>query len=437
MLTRSWRALAAVAGVTLVLAGCQENLAGGAACPALCPDTLTVRDTVLIAGEALERDITLTGSPAIGTEAQLLAADFVQNGDRLRTGLVFRFDSLQRALDDTTDAPPRPVTSVDTASLRINIATPSSGAYDSTLVRDTVVTFVVYDVNVAAGDFDTAAVRARFGVTQVGELSVERDSLTGAIEIPLDTAFLASHVREGERVRLGLVVQSENGAQVRIFSSEGGSAASLQYVAHADTSRFSAAISVNTRSSAGPPIRSLADYLLVLEGAAPPAAGVLMAGGLPASRIFIRFDIPPDLIDSSTTIVRANLELHQLGNDLYASDDTVGLVTRIVRATKAVSDPAQAAALSVDPAAVSPSFAVPEVNVSPGDTRVDTIPLAPILLLWKAEGPETMQRSILLQTSSQGLDPRRYYIYSSEAADESVRPKLRITYIPRSGFGLP
>jgi hypothetical protein len=194
---------------------------------------------------------------------------------------------------------------------------------------------------------------------------------------------------------------------------------------------------VNTRSSAGPPIRSLADYLLVLEGAAPPPAGVLMAGGLPASRIFIRFDIPPDLIDSSTTIVRANLELHQLGNDLYASDDTVGLVTRIVRATKAVSDPAQAAALSVDPAAVSPSFAVPEVNVSPGDTRVDTIPLAPILLLWKAEGPETMQRSILLQTSSQGLDPRRYYIYSSEAADESVRPKLRITYIPRSGFGLP
>ncbi len=59
MLPRSWRALAVFAGVTLVLAGCQEDLAGGAACPALCPDTLTVRDTVLFANEMLASDVTL------------------------------------------------------------------------------------------------------------------------------------------------------------------------------------------------------------------------------------------------------------------------------------------------------------------------------------------------------------------------------------------
>lgn len=437
MLTRSWRALAAIAGVTLVLAGCQENLAGGAACPALCPDTLTVRDTVLLASEVLASDITLSGSPAIGTEAQLLAADFVRGGDRLRTGLVFRFDSLQRALVDTTGKPPRPITSVDTASLRINIVTPASGSYDSTLVRDSVVTFVLYDVNAAAADFDTAAVRQRFGVTEVGSLTVKRDSLTGTISIPLDTAFMASHVRDGERVRLGLEVQSDSGAQVRIYSVEGGSPASLHYAAHADTSRLAAALSVNTRSSSGPAIRSLADYMLLLEGAAPPPEGVLAAGGIPASRIFLRFDIPATLIDSNTTIVRANLEMHQQGNDLYSSDDTVALVTRLVRATKAVTDPAQAAVLSVDPIALSASFAVPEVRVSPSETRVDTIPLAHILLFWKSEGPETMQRSIVLQSSAQGLDPRRFYLYSSDAADESLRPRLHISYIPRSGFGLP
>jgi hypothetical protein len=437
VLTRSWRALAAIAGVTLVLAGCQENLAGGAACPALCPDTLTVRDTVLLANEVLANDITLAGSPALGTEAQLLAADFVQGGDRLRTGLVFRFDSLQRVLTDTTGKPPRPITSIDTASFRINIITPAGGKYDSTLVGDTLVTFVVYDVNAAASDFDTASVRARFGVTEVGSRTVKRDSLTGTIAIPLDTAFLGSHVRGGERVRLGLQVQSDNGAQVRIYSAEGGSPASLQYVGHADTARVSAAISVNTRSSSGPPIRSLADYMLVLEGAGPPPAGILAAGGIPSSRIFLHFEIPAALIDSSTTIVRANLEMHQQGNDLYASDDTVALVTRLVRATKAVIDPAQAAVLSVDPASISASFAVPEVMVSPSTTRVDTIPLAPILLFWKSEGPATMQRSIVLQSSAQGLDPRRFYLYSSDAADESLRPKLRITYIPRSGFGLP
>jgi len=437
VLTRSWRALAAVAGVALVLAGCQENLAGGAACPALCPDTLTVRDTVLLASEALESDVTLLGSPAIGTEAQLLAADYEQGGDRLRTGIVFRFDSVQRAIVDTTDDPPRPLTSVDTASLRINIVTPSSGAYDSTLVRDSVVTFVVYDVNADAGDFDTAAVRVRFGVSEVGSLTVKRDSLTGTLSIPLDTAYLGAHIRDGERVRLGLQVRSDNGAQVRIYSVEGGSPASLQYTARADTARLSTALSVNTRSGAGPAIRSLADYTLLLEGAGPPPAGILAAGGIPSSRIFMRFDIPSELIDSTTTIVRANLEVHQQGNDLYSSEDTVALVTRLVRATKAITDPAQASVLSVDPISISTSFAVPAVRVSPSETRVDTIPLAHILLLWKTEGPETMQRSIVLQSSGQGLDPRRFYLYSSAATDEELRPKLRITYIPRSGFGLP
>ncbi|HEU4586044.1 MAG TPA: hypothetical protein VFR95_09855 [Gemmatimonadaceae bacterium] len=434
---RSWRALAAVAGVTLVLAGCQEDLAGGAACPALCPDTLTVRDTVLFANEMLATDVTLPGSPALGTEAQLLAADYVQSGDRLHTGVIFRFDSVQRVLTDTTGNPPKAITSVDTASLRINIATPASGSYDSTLVRDTAVTFVVYDVDAPAGDFDTAAVRARFGVTEVGSLEVLRDSLTGTISIPLDTAYLASHIRDGKRIRLGLEVRSDNGAQVRIFSVEGGSPASLQYIAFAETTRFSAAVSVNTRSSTGPAIRSLADYILLLDGAPPPPDDVLAAGGIPSSRIFLRFDIPPALIDSSTTIVRANLEMSQQGNDLYASDDTVAIVTRLVRATREVSDPAQAAVLSVDPVALSTSFAVPAVRVSPAETRVDTIPLAHIFLFWKAEGPATMQRSIVLQSSSQGLDPRRFYLHSSDAADESLRPRLRITYIPRSGFGLP
>ncbi len=419
------------------LAGCQENLAGGAACPALCPDTLSVLDTVLYANEALATDVSLAGSPALGTETQLLVADFERGGDVLRTGVVFRFDSVQRVLDDTTDAPPVPITSVDTATLRINIVTPSSGAYDSTLVGDSLLTFTVYDVDAAASDFDTAAVRARFGAEEVGSLTMERDSLTGTISIPLDTGYFATHVREGRRIRLGLTVHSDGGAQVRLYSLEGGSPSSLQYIAHADTSRLSAVASVNTRTATAPSIRSLADYLLVLEGAAPPPSGILAAGGLPSSRIFLRFDIPASLIDSNTTIIRANLEMHQQGNSLYASDDTLALVARLVRATNAVSDPAQAAVLSIDPAALSASFAVPEVASSPGDTKVDTIPLAPILLLWKSEGPETMQRAIVLQSSGQGLDPRRFYLYSSDAADESLRPRLRITYIPRSGFGLP
>ncbi|HEY9517142.1 MAG TPA: hypothetical protein VIQ74_15800, partial [Gemmatimonadaceae bacterium] len=158
---RSLRAFVLSAGAALALAGCQENLAGGAACPALCPDTLTIKDTVLFAAQALDTDLTVPGSPPLGTELALLVANYEQGGDRLVTGVVLRFDSLQRAIVDTTGKPPRPLTRIDTAGVYLNIIAPEAG-YDSTLVRDSVVTFLVYDVDADAPDLDTAVVRERF-----------------------------------------------------------------------------------------------------------------------------------------------------------------------------------------------------------------------------------------------------------------------------------
>lgn len=436
MLPRSWRALALSVGAALALAGCQENLAGGAACPALCPDTLTIKDTVLFAAEALDADLTVFGSPPIGTESPLLVADYEQGGARLVTGVVVRFDSLQRAIIDTTGKPPRVLTSVDTAGLYLNIVGPEAG-YDSTLVKDTVVTLLVYDVDADAPDLDTAAVHARFGLAPIASRVVARDSLAGTISIPLDTGFVAAHMRSGQRIRLGILVQSENGAQVRLGSTEGGSPTTLRYTARADSSKISTVLNANTRSSSGPSITSMADYMLLLQGAPPPSSDILAAGGTPSSRAFIRFDLPAALIDSTTTVVRANLELHQQGNDLYRSSDTLALVTLLVRATHEVSDVGQAAVLSIDPAAIGPGFAIPPLIVDPSETRLDTIPLANIFLLWKREGRGSTQRAIVLQSSARGLDPRRYHLYSSAAATDSLRPRIRITYIPRSGFGLP
>jgi hypothetical protein len=47
-----------------------------------------------------------------------------------------------------------------------------------------------------------------------------------------------------------------------------------------------------------------------------------------------------------------------------------------------------------------------------------------------------MQRALVLQSSGEGRDARRFLIYTNTAAD-SLRPRLHLTYIPRSGFGLP
>jgi hypothetical protein len=81
------------------------------------------------------------------------------------------------------------------------------------------------------------------------------------------------------------------------------------------------------------------------------------------------------------------------------------------------------------------------VRVNPFETRSDTIALvsraASVVALWRTEGPQRMQRAIVLQSSSEGHDARRFLIYSNTALPDSLRPRMHLTYIPRSGFGLP
>ncbi|HEU4640926.1 MAG TPA: hypothetical protein VFS44_00635 [Gemmatimonadaceae bacterium] len=421
----------------LVIAGCQENLAGGAACPSLCPDTLSLRDTVLVAREVVDTDATILGMPPLGTESQVLLADYrrgAAHDQRIRTVGVLRFDSLQRAFADTdTTKPPKYFDRVDSAGLVLRLIT-SDTVTDTAFVKDTV-SFLVYDVDGPGSDFDTAAVRARFSGTPIASRKVPKDSVHGSIRIPLDSGFMAQHVRSGTRIRLGVAVESPQDVQVRIGSNEGGNASTLAYFGFVDTTKLSATVVANTRSASGPTVSSLADYTLVLDGSPPPAPGVLAAGGIPSSRIFLRFDLPQVLVDSATTVVRANLELHQVANPLFPSSDSLSLLTRVVRAKPDLSDITKASLLIADPSALG--VRVPPITASPAVARVDTLPLVGLMLAWKAEGPTAAQRAIVLQSSAEGLDPRQYLIYSSSASEDSLRPRLHISYIPRSGFGLP
>lgn len=434
---KSWRPLAFFAGAVLIIAGCQENLGGGAACASLCPDTLSLKDTVLVAREVLDTDATVQGLPPLGTEPQILLADYVQGTQTplpVRTVGVLRFDSLLRVVPDSdTAAAPRYYDHVDSAGLVINVIAPDS-TKAAQFVQDTV-TFLVYDVDVDAPDFDTAAVHQRFSTAPIASRTVPPDSVSGSIRIELDSGFVSQHVRDGTRIRLGIAVQSKKSVQVRISSAEGGSSATLRYFGVRDSTRVFEAFGVHTESSAGPPIPSLADYTLVLAGSPPPPDGVLVAGGIPSSRIFLRFSLPPALVDSTTTIVRANLELHQLGNSTFSSTDSMFLSTRVVRAKPGLTDIAKASLLAIDPTSLG--IRVPPINAAPTLTRVDTIPLVGLLLAWKAEGAAASQRAIVLQSSRESLDPRQYYIYSSAATTDSLRPRLHISYIPKSGFGLP
>ena len=205
-------ALAAGAGA---LGACQEDLAGGAACPALCPEqSLEVRDTVIF---PVAVDTTLRGYPPLGAEPQLLLA---QRGDTLATAIVARFDTLYSSITRGTDPASQKIVGIDTANVTINVL-------DTTATKARV-TVDVYDVDTNAGDFDTAAVRALFRPDRLlSSRSFAPDSVKGALQIPVPASFLLPRVVASGRVRLGIAVRSDSAVQLHAASTESSNAPGL------------------------------------------------------------------------------------------------------------------------------------------------------------------------------------------------------------------
>jgi hypothetical protein len=432
------------------LGACNENLAGGAACPSLCPgQTLEVHDTVLIATQVFDTTAIVNGMPPLGTETQLLVARYADSsGDSIVSSAVLRYDSLLRSFPqaDTTKTP-IPVVSVSAASLQFT-STP-----DTSMNKDSV-RFEVVDVDANVPDLDTATIHNLL-VTRpaIGTLTVAKDTVATLHVVPIDTAWVRQRVTTpGSRIRLGVRVYplhttGPGGAQFGLIpitsttSTTGAQTGStLQYMGHtavADTIDSLNFVNYSqSYSSGGPEFKYLANYQLVLKGSPPNPAGLLPIGGLPSSRVYMRFNLPSVLIDSSTSIVRATLILHQLGDPTFSRLDSVSLTPRVVIASPIVTDVSKAALLLAEPTTV-PILAT---RINPNQTRPDTIALvsrtANIVSLWRTEGPVNMQRAIVLQSSGEGRDPRRILLYTNAAAD-SLRPRLELTYIPRSGFGLP
>lgn len=431
----------------LTFAACNENYSGGAACPSLCPgQQLEVHDTVLVASDVFDTTALVSGMPPLGTETQLLVARWDDAlGDSVVSGAVFRFDSLVGSFPQTdTTKPPHAVASVTSASL-VFTSTP-----DTTLNKDSV-RFEIVDVDANVPDLDTATIHNLL-VTRpaIGTLTVAKDTASAQHTVPIDTAFVRQRVTtSGSRIRLGVrmfplhVTGGHGGAQYGLLpltTVSGSTGATLQYEGHAAASdtvdSLNFVVHASSKSSGGPEFKYLANYQLVLKGSPPTPPGLLQVGGLPSSRLYMRFDLPSSLIDSSTTIVRATLILNQMPDPTFARSDSLLLTPRVVIASPLVTDVSKAALLL----ASSSTIPLLPAKSNPSQARPDTIVLvsrtASIVSLWRTEGPVIMQRAIVLQSSAEGRDPRRFLIYSNTAAD-SLRPRLHLTYIPRSGFGLP
>jgi hypothetical protein len=418
---RLW-AIAVLAGLVGSIVACREDLNGTAGCPSLCPEqNIQSRDTLLETFVAI--DTTVVGYPAIGTESRLLLA---ARGDTLDARAVMRFDTLTQTF--TRGGTDSTIYALDSAVVKLTL--------DSTGTKATQpVTVEVYDVDTAVVDTATSVALALFRPDRlIGGQTYEATQLKDTLLIPLQNDKVLAKLRSDgpRRLRLGFKISSAASAQIRIIAREGGGAPTLSYDASPDTAVHAI---VNSQSSLtptdNPTLKSdLIDYQLVAKSQSAGAGSLLGVGGLPAQRAYLRFDIPSRLIDSAT-VVRATLLLTQVPATSVDATDTLTIYPQVVRAALSLTDVGRSAGILN-----LPGLEIDSLRLRPSDGGQRAIEMVGALREWKAVGTKTLQRALVLRSSTEGASAPLALFYSSEAAP-SLRPRLRITYINQVQFGVP
>jgi len=227
-------------------------------------------------------------------------------------------------------------------------------------------------------------------------------------------------------------VTSTASAQIRLVSREGGVSSQISYDPSPDTAVHAL---VNAEASLtptdNPTLRSdLTDYQLVAKGQGAGAGNFLGVGGLPAQRVYFRFNLPSRLVDS-TTMVRATLLLTQIPTNSVDASDSLTIYPQVVRAAIDLQDVVRSAGI-LSP----PKIEIDSLRIRPNDSGQRAIEIVGALRQWKAIGPTTLQRAIVLRSATEGASAPSVLFYSTEAAP-SQRPRLRLTYVNKVEFGIP
>ena len=411
-----------LAGVLFMIAAataCTENLDTSVGCPELCSNQSGSIETVTIDPVTLDTAVSaLTGQ---GTETEMLVAT---RGDTVDSRAIIRFDSIparyqKNPIDTTSTA----VTIADSARIQFRIDTVGAKFPGA-------VTIEAYDVNTDAPDSLISAVTALFTPDRlITSKTFARDSLKDTVKIELPPSAILS--RLGGRMRVGLRATSAAGSvQFRIFSVESGLSELLYYRVDPDTSIKAIQLSPLSKTPENQTdiARHLSDYSALVKGPPPSPAGVLDVGGLPARRIYMRFNVPPFIADTAE-IIRASLIMTQRPDRSVDPKDTVRIIAHVSLAAKAVTDIARAAQITAQ-------TSLDTLKAAPGDSGQKLLEIAQIINLWRTQKVDQTPRAVVLVSGSEGSAPLRALFFSIEAAPE-LRPRLRISYSTRKSRGLP
>jgi hypothetical protein len=411
--------LAGLVILTAVLASCTEKLDNSAGCPILCPGQGGDIETITI--DAVSLDSTVSALTGQGTENTLLVAT---RGDTLDARAIIRFDSIpgryRRPGADTTSII---VTTVDSVTLRLRVDTTGGKIPD-------LVTLDLYDVNSTAPDSAVTEIANLFVPSRlITSATIARAGLKDTINVTLPASAILE--RLDAPLRIGIRARGPESVQLRVLSQEGaGTPTQLSYRVSPDTTIAKVVLSPGSKTPVGQPALalSLGDYTLLVRGTATGPATGLNVGGLPARRVYMRFEIPSFLVDS-VDVIRATLLLTQIPNTGLDAADTVSIIPHVSLATVAVTDIAKAAQIT---AVVNTDT----LRVIPGGTGVQEVEVANVVGLWRLQQSAETPRALVLLSTREGNSPLEARFFSIEAPP-GQRPRLRISYSTRKSSGLP
>jgi hypothetical protein len=421
--TRSSRLslIALLAGLSL-LGACTRDLDSTGTCSILCPETeLDVQQVVL---EPISMDTTIAIFPLRGEEESLLLSN---EGTSLDTRAFYRFDGTPTRYlplgQDSTD-----ITVLHDAYFRVRMDTARATIAAGSVVE-------VYDVDGDTPDADVQVLLTRFTPDRLfGSVTLSDPVSTDTLRVPLDPGHVLTSLLAKQRIRVGVRVVAPDG-RVVIPVAPLEAALVLNPLPDSDVSIITSSPASSTPSTDPALRRSLTSYMLVHTGSAPLPDATVAAGGMPGARSLLRFDIPASIIDSAS-IVRATLVLTQRPVAGALESDSALLVPVPVQASDAVTDVVQSILLSGHPGGGLDSRVIDTLRLAANGEGPRELELQGLLSVWRSGTAYRPQRSIVLGIDREGLNPVQLHFHSREAP-EGLRPRLRITYIPRVDLGIP
>ena len=424
-----WVVFVVAAVVVAGIGACSDNLESNAACPSLCPGLAdSLRDTVV---DAVVIDSSVSGFPAIGQEPFLLIGT---RGDTLDTRGIIRYDSLPTFYMPTNSPADSAIVGVDSASLMLRVDT-------SETKPGAPVTISLYDVDTggtdsSATDTAVAVLAPLFSPDRLlGSKTFAPESLVDSLRVPLSNDSVYYKLSHGRPLRIGIQVTGTDRAQIRIGTSVNFVPPQLMFkpAPHGDTTGVTfLSLSPMTRTPVGSPlVNDLQDYLIVLKGTPNTTAPLLTVGGLPGHRVYLRFNLPSSIVDSST-VVRATLLLMQVPNPLSPdARDSTTVWPQALLASSAITDLGRALRLLAAAGAIGLDTLE---RFAPADSGLRQFEMVQLVRAWHTGLTATDPRALALRTALEGESGAEYWFYSSKGP-LALRPRIRLTYAPNRSVG--